>query len=78
MTISTDIKKQIRRDTSFITTINTNIPALNARRSNIQATRSFDQSLSRLSLGSRINSGADNAAGIAVYSKKHPFNATSK
>ncbi len=46
--------------------INTNVPALVAQR-NLRMTRaSLDQSLERLSSGSRINHAGDDAAGLAI------------
>src|SRR4051812_46159313 len=46
--------------------INTNVPALVAQR-NLRATRgSLDQTLERLSSGSRINHAGDDAAGLAI------------
>ncbi len=46
--------------------INTNIAALNARRTLTQSTDSLTKSLERLSSGLRINRAADDAAGLAI------------
>jgi len=46
--------------------INTNIPALNTGRMLARSTRQLNQSLQRLSSGLRINSAADDAAGLAI------------
>lgn len=46
--------------------INTNIAALNASRSLAKSTLALNKSLQRLSSGLRINSAADDAAGLAI------------
>ena len=46
--------------------INTNIPALNAGRILGRSTQELNKSLQRLSSGLRINSAADDAAGLAI------------
>lgn len=46
--------------------INTNVPALFAKRQADVTTRGISQSLERLSSGSRINRAADDAAGLAI------------
>ena len=46
--------------------INTNIPALNAGRILRSSTEDLNKSLERLSSGLRINSAADDAAGLAI------------
>jgi len=46
--------------------INTNIAALNARRTLTRTTDALNQSLERLSSGLRINNAADDAAGLAI------------
>ena len=46
--------------------INTNIPALNAGRILGRSTEALNKSLERLSSGLRINSAADDAAGLAI------------
>ncbi|HEG2911605.1 TPA: flagellin A [Campylobacter jejuni] len=46
--------------------INTNIGALNAHANSVVNARELDKSLSRLSLGLRINSAADDASGMAI------------
>ena len=52
-----------------MTAINTNVGALNARMYTLGATRAQDQAMERLSSGSRVNSAADDAAGLAVAGK---------
>ena len=46
--------------------VNTNTASLNAQRNLNRSTRSLDQSFQRLSSGMRINSAADDAAGLAI------------
>jgi len=46
--------------------INTNVPALNAGRTLNRSTQALNKSLQRLSSGLRINSAADDAAGLAI------------
>ena len=46
--------------------INTNIGALNASQSTFSANKSMEDSMARLSSGKRINSGADDAAGLFI------------
>jgi len=46
--------------------INTNVAALNTGRILSQSTKALNQSLQRLSSGLRINSAADDAAGLAI------------
>ena len=46
--------------------INSNIPALNASRILSRSTQALNKSLERLSSGLRINSAADDAAGLAI------------
>jgi flagellin len=46
--------------------INTNVPALNTGRILSRSTDALNQSLERLSSGLRINSAADDAAGLAI------------
>ena len=52
-----------------MTSINTNVGALNARASAVRATNQMQRSMERLSSGLRINSAADDAAGLAVAGK---------
>ena len=52
-----------------MTSINTNVGALNARASTVSATEKMQQAMQRLSSGLRINSAADDAAGLAVAGK---------
>jgi flagellin len=52
-----------------MTSINTNAGALNARTSAISATTRMEKAMERLSSGLRINSAADDAAGLAVAGK---------
>ena len=52
-----------------MTVINTNVGALTARTYSIKANDSMQQSMERLSSGLRINSAADDAAGLAVANK---------
>jgi flagellin len=47
-------------------TINTNIASLNAQRNLSKTQLSLNQSMQRLSSGLRINSAADDAAGLAI------------
>lgn len=51
--------------------INTNIAALNATRTLRDSTRALNKSLQRLSSGLRINSAADDAAGLAIAEGFH-------
>lgn len=46
--------------------VNTNVPSLNAQRHLESSTLSLNKSLERLSSGLRINSAADDAAGLAI------------
>ena len=52
-----------------MTAINTNVAALNARLYTLGANRSQMQAMERLSSGLRVNSAADDAAGLAVAGK---------
>ena len=52
-----------------MTSINTNVGALNARSSAVSATNKMERAMERLSSGLRINSAADDAAGLAVAGK---------
>jgi flagellin len=52
-----------------MTAINTNVSALNARLSAIQADSKMGTAMERLSSGKRVNSAADDAAGLAVAGK---------
>jgi len=52
-----------------MTSINTNVGALNARASTVSATGKMQNAMERLSSGLRINSAADDAAGLAVAGK---------
>ena len=52
-----------------MTSINTNVGALNARASTVSATEKMQRAMQRLSSGLRINSAADDAAGLAVAGK---------
>ena len=52
-----------------MTVINTNVGALTARTYAIKANESMQKSMERLSSGLRINSAADDAAGLAVANK---------
>ena len=52
-----------------MTVINTNVGALTARTYSIKANESMQKSMERLSSGMRINSAADDAAGLAVANK---------
>ena len=49
--------------------VNTNMPALNAQRQLYNNNASLDKSLERLSSGLRINTGADDASGLAMAEK---------
>ncbi len=52
-----------------MTAINTNVGALTARTYALKANVAMQQSMERLSSGLRINSAADDAAGLAVANK---------
>ena len=52
-----------------MTAINTNVGALNARLYALGADRSQQTAMERLSSGLRVNSAADDAAGLAVAGK---------
>ncbi len=52
-----------------MTVINTNVGALTARTYALKANAAVQQSMERLSSGLRINSAADDAAGLAVANK---------
>ena len=52
-----------------MTSINTSVGALNARASTVTATGKMQNAMERLSSGLRINSAADDAAGLAVAGK---------
>ena len=52
-----------------MTAINTNVGALNARLYTLGANREQQQAMERLSSGMRVNSAADDAAGLAVAGK---------
>ena len=52
-----------------MTAINTNVGALNARMYTLGANQAQEKAMERLSSGSRINSAADDAAGLAVGGK---------
>jgi flagellin len=52
-----------------MTAINTNVGALNARLYTLGATRNQETAMERLSSGLRVNSAADDAAGLAVAGK---------
>ena len=46
--------------------INTNVGAMNASQSSYAVNKSMEESMQRLSSGKRINSGADDAAGLFI------------
>ena len=52
-----------------MTSINTNVGALNSRRSALVSTDGMQKAMERLSSGLRVNSAADDAAGLAVAGK---------
>ena len=52
-----------------MTSINTNVGALNSRRSALVSTDQMQKAMERLSSGLRVNSAADDAAGLAVAGK---------
>ena len=52
-----------------MTSINTNVGALNARACTVTATEKMQRAMARLSSGLRINSASDDAAGLAVAGK---------
>ena len=49
--------------------ISTNVPSLNAQRNLSISTKQYTDSLEKLSSGSRINKGSDDAAGLAISEK---------
>ena len=49
--------------------INTNVGALNAARSSYEVNKSMETSMARLSSGKRINTAADDAAGLAISNR---------
>ena len=49
--------------------INTNIGALNASQSSYSVNNSMETSMARLSSGNRINSAADDAAGLQIVQR---------
>ena len=49
--------------------INTNVGALTAARSSYEVNKSMETSIARLSSGKRINSAADDAAGLAIANR---------
>ena len=55
-----------------MTSINTNVGALNARLYAVNATSKQQTAMERLSSGLRVNSAADDAAGLAVAGKMSP------
>ena len=52
-----------------MSSVNTNLSALNAQHNLSKQNREMDQAMTRLSSGLRINSAADDAAGSAIASK---------
>ena len=52
-----------------MTVLNTNIPSLIAQNAMLMNSRAMNQSMERLSTGKRINSGADDPAGLAVATR---------
>ena len=52
-----------------MTAINTNVGALNARLYTLQADKRQSNAMERISSGLRVNSAADDAAGLAVAGK---------
>lgn len=54
---------------SGVITLQTNLPALNAQRNMAMTERSLFTAMERLGSGLRINSGADDAAGLAISEK---------
>ena len=52
-------------------TINTNIPSLNAQRNLTASQGSLTTSMQRLSSGLRVNSAKDDAAGLAIAERMH-------
>ena len=52
-----------------MTSVNTNIGALIAQDSMSKASKEMDQAIARLSSGLRINTAADDAAGMSIASK---------
>ena len=49
--------------------INTNVGALQAARSSYSVNKSMEQSMERLASGKRVNSAADDAAGLAISTR---------
>ncbi len=52
-----------------MSSVNTNLSALNAQNNLSKQSREMDQAMTRLSSGLRINTAADDAAGSAIASK---------
>ena len=52
-----------------MTVLNTNIPSMIAQNAMLMNSRAMNQSMERLSTGKRINSGADDPAGLAVATR---------
>ena len=52
-----------------MTSINTNVGALTARANAVRSTTGMERAMERLSSGMRINSAADDAAGLSVAGK---------
>ena len=52
-----------------MTSINTNVGALNSRQSAVNSTDQMEKAMERLSSGLRVNSASDDAAGLAVAGK---------
>ena len=50
--------------------INTNVAALNAQRQLVQSGNDMDTSMERLASGRRINTAADDAAGLAISNRQ--------
>ena len=50
--------------------INTNVPSLNAQRQLVQSGNDMAQAMERLSSGKRINTAADDAAGLAISNRQ--------
>jgi flagellin len=68
-TADTDVAGELAKEAQMSLRVNTNVEAFNAHR-NLEATQmKLSQSMQKLSSGLRINSAADDAAGLAISEK---------
>jgi flagellin len=61
--------KQARRNDNVALYVNTNVASLNSQRNLTKSTNALQTSFERLSSGKRINSAADDAAGLQIGSR---------